>query len=62
MLNVKQMAINLLIYNPIMRQLSARTFQKVFQVSESPGEVLQSVLQVEVLLFQKVDGVLELVG
>lgn len=34
----------------------------MFQISESSGEVLQSVLQVEVLLFQSVDGVLELVG
>lgn len=36
--------------------------QQMFQISESSGEVLQSVLQVEVLLFQSVDGVLELVG
>lgn len=36
-------------------------YQKVFQLSESPGQVLQSVLQLEVLLLQSVDGVLQLV-
>lgn len=37
-------------------------YQQLFQFSESPSEVLKSVLQVEVFFFQSVDGVLELIG
>lgn len=48
-----------------MRKLIALTFgvlcQQVFQILDSLGEVLQSVLQVEVFLFQGVNGVLELI-
>lgn len=45
---------------------SAITFgvldQQMFQISEGTGEVLQSVLQVEVFFFQSADGILELIG
>lgn len=36
--------------------------QQVSEVSESSSQVLQPVLQVEVFLFQGVDGVLQLIG
>ena len=42
-------------------QPTSGAVQKVFQFPESAGEVLQAVVQVNVLLFQSVDGVLELV-